>query len=253
VPGCNMIDWAASKSVPGAGLMLYKHIQGLAGTMINIGGTDEARRVLPRMGFQVRTELHHYTRVVRPWRHFRHSRLDWKSPLRLARDYREVMRAVGTALAVRRIDSFAGVAGDLFPDPAITQQVVCARTAESLDYSLACPAARMQAYLIDRGGVPAGYFLLGRVERQCRIADLWIRSAERRDWDAAYAAATAAAGEDPDVTEVTVGTSATPPGYRRTRSEPVFFLDPQGLLAGRSDLAVSYLDNDSFYWTGSAD
>jgi hypothetical protein len=55
VASCNVIDWAASKSVPGAGIMLYRHIQGLTGAMINIGGTADARQVLPRIGFQARS------------------------------------------------------------------------------------------------------------------------------------------------------------------------------------------------------
>jgi hypothetical protein len=93
VPGCNFIDWAASKAVPGAGIMLRRHIQGLIGTMINTGGTEDARQVLPKIGYQVRAERHAYTRVVRPWRHFQAHQKDWKSPVRLARDYRELRRA----------------------------------------------------------------------------------------------------------------------------------------------------------------
>ena len=44
VASCNVIDWAASKTVPGAGILLYRHIQSLTGTMINIGGTADARQ-----------------------------------------------------------------------------------------------------------------------------------------------------------------------------------------------------------------
>src|ERR1035438_3159598 len=93
VASCDVIDWAASKAVPGAGIMLYRHIQGLTGTMINIVRTGDASQVLPKIGFQVRAERHSYTRVLRPWHHFRqtHQR-DWKSPLRLARDYRRDRR-----------------------------------------------------------------------------------------------------------------------------------------------------------------
>jgi hypothetical protein len=259
VASCNVIDWAASKAVPGAGIMLYRHIQGLTGTMINIGGTDEARQVLPRIGFQARAEIHHYTRVLRPWRHFRMAdRKDWKSPLRLARDYRELGRAAhhdGGALAVRRVDSFddAGT----FPDPSVTQEVVCARTFESLNYFLACPAAKMDAYLLERGRAPAGYFLLSRVGCECRIADLWIHSAAGREWAEAYAAATAAARTDPHITQIAVAASLPlqtgalqRAGYRRTHSEPVFVLDPDRRLGDRNDLAVSLLDNDGFYWSG---
>jgi hypothetical protein len=263
VASCNVIDWAASKAVPGAGIMLYRHIQGLTGTMINIGGTGDARNVLPKIGFQVRAERHGYTRVLRPWRHFRMADpKDWKSPLRLARDYRELGRAArgaGYALTVRRVDSFAGVPAEVFPDPSVTRQVVCARTSESLGYYLACPAAKMDAYLLERAYAPAGYFLLSRVGCQCRIADLWIRSADGLEWAESYAAATAVARTDPHITQITVAASLPlqtgalrQAGYRRTLAEPVFVLDPDRRLGDRNDIAVSLLENDGYYWSGDS-
>jgi hypothetical protein len=262
VASCNVIDWAASKAVPGAGIMLYRHIQGLTGTMINIGGTGDARNVLPKIGFQVRAEVRHYTRVLRPWRHFRMAdRKDWKSPLRLARDYRELGRAprdAGHALTARRVSSFDGAPAEAFPDPSITGQVVCARTPQSLGYFLNCPAAKIEAHLLERAQTPAGYFLLSRVGRQCRIADLWIRAADRQAWAEAYATAAAAASKDLHTTEVTVAASAPlqtgaleDAGYRQTHAEPVFVLDPDGRL-GTNDLAISLLENDGFYWSADS-
>lgn len=262
VPSCDVIDWAASKAVPGAGIMLYRHIQGLSGTMINIGGTGDARQVLPKIGFQVHVERHRYTRVLRPWRNFRQATKDWKSPLRLARDYRELARPAldaGHVLVVRRVDSFEGAAAGIFPDPSITQQVVCARTPASLHYSLACPAAQMDAYLLERDHAPAGYFLLSRVGCQCRIADLWLRSPDGQGWAEAYAVATATAGMDPHIAEVTAAVSSPletgalqQAGYRHTHGEPVFVLDPGSLLGGRDDLAVSLLENDGYYWSADS-
>jgi hypothetical protein len=258
VTGCDVIDWAASKMVPGAGLMLYRHIQGIAGTMMNIGGTEDARNVLPRIGFQVRAELRRFTRVLRPWRHMRQAGTrDWKTPLRLARDYREMGRGFpGASLTVRRVGSFAGVGAGAFPDPSVTGQVVCARTPESLVYFLACPAASMEAYLFDG---PGGYFVLSRAGHQCRIADLWIRSAEPQAWAQAYAAATAAAAADPNTTEVTAAASQPPQmealrqtGYRRTHAEPVFVFDPGARLGERTGLSVGFVENDAFYWRGEA-
>jgi hypothetical protein len=259
VASCNVIDWAASKAVPGAGIMLYRHIQGLSGTMINIGGTDDARSVLPKIGFRARVKRHSYTRVLRPWRQFRQAeRYDWKSPLRLARDYRELMRAGrggGHALAARRVNGFNDVPAEVFPDPAVTKQVVCSRTAELLAYFLDCPAAKMEGYLLERGGIPVGYFLLNTVGGQCRIADLWIRSADGRDWADAYGAATTAAGADANVNEVTVAASLPlqagalrQAGFRRTDTEPVFVLDPEGRLGERNDLTLGLLENDGCYW-----
>jgi hypothetical protein len=263
VASCDVIDWAASKAVPGAGIMLYRHIQGVAGTMINVGGTDNARSVLPKMGFQVHGERQSYARVLRPWRQFRMAtQRDWKSPLRMARDYRELMRAAqaaGSALTVRGVKDFGGVAAEVFPDPSVTRQVVCARNAESLGYFLTCPAARVEAHLLERAGKAVGYFLLSRVGWQCRIADLWIRSADRREWAEAYAAATATARLDQDIPQITVAASlplqagaVQDAGYRPTQAEPVFVLDPAGRLDGRHDLALNFLENDGFYWTGDS-
>jgi hypothetical protein len=240
--------------------MLYRHIQGEVRTMINIGGTEDARLVLPQIGFQARAEIHHYARVLRPWRHFRAAnRKDWKSPLRFARDYRELGRAArdtGHALTARRVDSFDGADVRTFPDPSVRQQVVCARTSASLNYFLACPAARMDAYLLERDHSPAGYLLLSRIGSQYRIADLWIRSTDWKEWADAYATATAAARADPYITQVAVAASSPlqtaalqVAGYRRTHTEPVFVSDPGSLLGGRNDLALSLLENDGFYWS----
>jgi hypothetical protein len=261
VSSCNVIDWAASKAVPGAGIMLYRHIHGLTGTMINIGGTADACNVLPKIGFHVQAERHRYTRVLHPWRHFRQSRKDWKSPLRLVRDYRELGRALrdpGQALTARRVNSSDGVPAEVFPDPSVTPQVVCARTPELLGYFLACPAAKIEAYLLESESVPVGYFLLSRVGSQYRIADLWIRSPDAHAWTEAYATATAAARADPQITEVTVAASSAlstsalqQVGYRRTHAEPVFVLDPDCLLGDSNGLALSLLENDGYYWNGA--
>ena len=263
VASCDVIDWAASKTVPGAGIMLYRHIHGLAGTMINIGGTPDARNVLPKIGFQERLERHTYARVLRPWRQFQTApQKDWKSPLRLARDYTDLgrkARIAGDTLSVRRVKQFTKVQEEALPDASITGQVVCASTAESLNYFLSYPASAVEAYVLDREQRPEGYFLLSRVGTQCRIAALWIRSADQYAWAAAYAAATATAQNDSNTTEITTAASGALQtdalnlaGYRHAQSEPVFVLDPERKLGDRNDLALSFLENDSFYWSAHA-
>jgi len=260
VTSCCVIDWAAAKTVPGAGVMLYREIQRLTGTLINIGGTEDARSVLPRMGFQTRQQLDICARVLRPWPHFRHAKSkDWKSPLRLARDYRELARSaqgVPPGLTIRRLDRFDSALAAALPDPSVTRTVVCARTPELLNYCLACPASSMEAYLFEREQAPAGYCLLSRVGSHCRIADLWIRSADQQAWAEAYAAATTAAQSDPRTTEVQVAASLPlnaaairQAGYRLTNREPLFVLDPASALEGRSDLSIHLLENDAWYWS----
>lgn len=252
VASCNVIDWAASKAVPSAGILLYKHIQGIAGTMINIGGTDAARQVLPLIGFQARAEIHHCTRVVRPWRHFRQTHpKDWKSPLRLARDYQELGHAVrhgAGALTARRVDRFDSIPAHDLRGPGMTE-----RTPELLNYFLTCPAARIDGYLLERDHTPVGYVLLSRTARECRIADLWIHSADGAPWTDAYATATAVARTDPNTTCITAAASLPVQtgaleraGFRRTHTEPVLVLDPEGRLGDH--LAVGLLENDGSYW-----
>ena len=227
VTSCNVIDWAASKAVPGAGLMLYRHIQSLAGSMINIGGTPDARAVLPKVGFQVRTEIHHYTRVVRPWKNFlANGQKDWKSPLRVARDYRELARSQsGETLTAQRVQAF----GDGL-----------------LDHFLTCPAVRMEGFQLEREGQAVGHFLLSRAGGECRIAGLWTSE----DCLAAYSAAMQAAA---DATQIRAASSSPVKtaaleraGFRRTHSEPVFVLDPDRRLP--DEVEVSLLENDGFYW-----
>lgn len=255
VTSCCTIDWAAAKIVPGAGAMLYREIQRLTGTMINIGGTEDARAVLPRMGFHGAQHLNIYTRVIRPWGHFHTEAKDWKSPMRLARDYRKLARRAYTDITLRRLSRFDHTHDALMPDPAITGAIVCARTPELLNYCLACPAARMEAYLLERDHTTVGYCLLSRIRRQWRIADLWICSANQPAWAEAYAAAAAAARSDPSATEIQVAASLPlqnaairQAGYRLTNVEPLYVLDPQSAFAGRNDLSIGLLENDAWYW-----
>jgi hypothetical protein len=252
ISACDVIDWAARKAVPGAGAMLYRHIQTLTTVMLNIGGTAEARAVLPKMGFDLRCELHSYVRTLRPARHLlRSGPKDWKAPLRLARDYTSLARSAPQAFQSRCVENFPDANPAIFPDPTITGEAVCARTPELLDYFLACPAAAIEAHIFDQ---PPGYFLLSRIGNQCRIADLWIRSSEPSQWAAAYVAATRAVLEDPAATQVTTAVS-TPTqiealrqaGYRPSHIEPVFVHDPGSLLPPTPSL--SFLENDAAYWS----
>ena len=235
VASCNVIDWAADKTVPGAGAMLYRHIQAISGTMINIGGTADARRVLPGIGFEVRVSRQVFRLVVRPWRKFRAEHWDWKSPLRLARDLR------------------GGGPGDPLQTWRSAPPVFPERTAELFDYVRACPAAEVTLHRL-----PLGYVLLSLVGAQCRIADLLIRSEDAQDWATAYTAAASTARADGRIAEVVAAVSSPlqaealrQAGFRRTHEEPVFVMDPQRRLENWNDLAISFLENDGYYWQRS--
>src|SRR5579884_3321564 len=93
-----VVDWAAKKSAPGAGMLIFREAEALVGTVFAVGGSDDTQRLLPVMGYAKRYSMRHYTRVVRPFAEFR-SRGDrsWRAPVRLARDIAQLARGGTTS------------------------------------------------------------------------------------------------------------------------------------------------------------
>jgi len=70
--GCShLLDWAADPAVAGAGIILYRHLMQLTDTVLAIGGSAQARRLLPKIGFKPYGTLEYYARVIRPFRQYR--------------------------------------------------------------------------------------------------------------------------------------------------------------------------------------
>src|SRR6476660_760158 len=65
------VDWVSDRNVPGRGFMLKKKLMSFAETSIVVGGTDDTRAVIPKLGFKPVSEVGFFVRVVRPWRQFR--------------------------------------------------------------------------------------------------------------------------------------------------------------------------------------
>src|SRR5437899_5242303 len=68
VVGIQMIDWAAARDSPGAGLALVRKLTGLFDFIYSIGGSDAARRALPAFGFVTITHAWTAARPLRPLR-----------------------------------------------------------------------------------------------------------------------------------------------------------------------------------------
>jgi hypothetical protein len=87
VKAVHLIDWAASRSAVGAGVYLLRKITGLADVLLTIGGSEDTRNLLPKLGYKERGELRQYARVVRPWLHFRTTPAkNWKLPIKFLRN-----------------------------------------------------------------------------------------------------------------------------------------------------------------------
>jgi hypothetical protein len=68
VTSCHVLDWAASPQAAGAGVSIYRELIRTGDTAIAIGGSEQARRLLPKLGFQPYGEMRYFARVVRPLR-----------------------------------------------------------------------------------------------------------------------------------------------------------------------------------------
>lgn len=258
VTSCCIVDWAADPAFPGAGALLYQRLYRLSETMLGIGGSDAARKVLPRMGFQVRAQLDTFVRVARPWSLFREKRKsDWRSTAHLGRNLARLFRPlapVPSGWSARRVARFDSSINPVLPRPGPVRGAVCERSPAFLNYILACPVGAMSAFALTNAGELEGYCVLSQLERQCRIADLWIASERAEDWRVAYGLAARLALEDRRVSEVTASASE-PLGrraiegaglYARDRM-PVFLRDPKSRLDGAPEVRIGSLENDFFY------
>src|SRR4029077_8921668 len=129
------------KSLPGAGFLLKKKLLTYAETAIVVGGTDDTRAVIPRLGFESVSEVKFFARIVRPWKQFR-----TRPSEGVARDAARLVRNAGWSRAkvnatipkdwtVAAVKSFAEVAMDgghqlQYPTPH--------RSVEYLNYWLRC-------------------------------------------------------------------------------------------------------------------
>jgi len=251
------IDWAGSRSVPGAGVLIFKGVMELVDALFGIGGSDAARKVIPAMGFAQKYELAHFTRVTRPLARLARNRpWTWKGPLRAGRDLLRLAQPaprVPKTWSAREVGRFDESVAPVLPAPG-DSAIVLRRSPELLNYLLDCPAARMHGFLLYAAGRLAGYCILSQVEGEARIAELWTASGKAADWDAAFALAARLASRLPGACAVRIAatfpaaqSAARRAAWRLSEREPVYLKDPQGKIPAGVPLALGLTANDYAY------
>jgi len=257
VTGMRVIDWAGGRQAPAAGVSLMRQLSALADTVLAIGGSAEAVRVFPKIGFQQRGNVEVFARVVRPWRQFRTDPYPrgWKAPLRLARSTLYSLPRLPGAPAGWICQAVAAFDSSLCPvlEFDAADFTTTLRTPALLNYMLECPGAAFFGFVVQQRGRVRGYFLLSHVAGQARIADVRVDSEDAADWLAAFTLATRQAAAHPAtceilaVTSIRQGTGALRRlGYRFCRQDPIFLLDPQRRLTG-AELNLDLLVGDEAY------
>ena len=257
VKAMHLIDWAASRSAVGAGVHLLRVMTGLADVLLTIGGSQDTRNVLPKLGYKRCGELRRYARVIRPWLQLRTTPAkNWKTPLKFLRNSARVMGGVPRVpdgWQAAKVPSFTGSfeAGNVGETASSTSP---RRTADELDYLLNCPAARFSGFVVTQADKLRGYFVLAQVGGQTRIVDIRLDRDDPESWQAICALATRSAGEDPATCEIVVASSIgasekawLQAGFIHRETEPILCYDPRNRLRPESPLNLNLADGDSCF------
>ena len=257
----HVIDWAADRSVTGAGLALLKHVGRSFDALFAVGGSSDTLRILPFAGFRRHGTVTGFVRTLRPLGVlYDYRRSPWRALPRLARSIFWTVSAPAPSVrgwSVRGVgrDSIGGLTSVL-PMPR-ADLAVMERTAGSLAHALACPAARMALYAAERGNETRGYFLLAFVPGQARIADCWAVEPIREEWAALVQLAVDTARHDSGVTEI-MAWSSEPVlsqalrscGFHRRHELPLLLRPSHDSDCSIPALRIQPLDNDAAYVHG---
>jgi hypothetical protein len=245
----HLIDWAASRGAVGAGVFLLRKLASLTDVLLTIGGSQDTRNVLPKLGYKPRGELRSYARVVRPWLHLRTTpQNSWKLPLKFMRAYLQKLSPAPKLPAgweAQRITAFSGLNRTAFASTCDFTASI--RTWDAVKHLISCTAAEFSAFLIRQNGQPRGYFLLTRIGHQVRVSDIRLSTCDRETWQSACSTALETAAQDPEVAEIVAAASVPlvqelwqKAGFAHRRTDPILCYDPAHRLpSGPIDLTLA--------------
>ncbi len=259
IKGIHLIDWAASRGSPGAGIQMLRKIAEMGDVLITIGGSADTRTILPKFGYKRGGELKRYVYVPRPWKQMRTSRgHNWKTPLRLIRNATSSIRGIPAPPAdwkVVKVPRFERSLEVILEYPSSAAHLRAVRTVAGLNYMLDCPGAEFSGFVVSDNKGCRGYFVLVKVGRQSRIVDIAVDSKHAHEWGPVCRIAAHTACLDPEVCEVIVGTSRPEIGenfkqigFWERRVDPVLYYDPKKRIDTGVHFELSLLDSDTSFF-----
>jgi hypothetical protein len=254
----HLIDWAAGRANAGAGTAVYLAGQSLAPVSLVIGGSSEARRILPKMGFRAVGELKIYARPLRIWRQFLERR-GCPLPRRTALLLRNAGWRLKAGLAAFPPWSTSGQAElseaqvKPFLEGAPPDITVSYCDAASMNYLLACPSVPVTVRSAMEQGEPRALFVLAQPGAQLRVADIRLAAEPPEAWESAYSTVLRLASGMAHVHEVVAG-STTPVtdaaleanGFHVTAAKPLWIRDGGRVLNGCEPFRLQLADSDGF-------
>ena len=253
IKAIHLIDWAANRSAIGAGVQLLRKMSQLGDVLITIGGSDDTRAILPKLGYKQCGELRRYARVIRPWLQLSTTpRKDFRSAVKFIRNSARNLRPLPTSTKnaqVSRVSSFSGVLDDLAIHRA-SRSVVSSRTAAGLNHLMTCPAGRFSGFVVTCEHF-RGYFVIAEIGRQSRIIDLGTDATDSESWRTMSLLAASTAAQNPEICEIVAASSSDEAsatwlqmGFTHARTEPIFAYDPRQRLRTGTPVNLSMADGD---------
>jgi hypothetical protein len=257
----HMIDWAASRRAPMAGVALLNLIGQQAFAVLAVGGAAQTLEILPRVGFQAVGVVTGYARSLHPWRlRRRKGAAYWMLPARVVRSIAWTLTAPAARRTEWRVHRLAADEVSritpVFPVPK-RGIAVLERSVDLFHYILSCPIVPMELFGVEMADRVRGYYLLATVPGQVRIADCWIDSEEPADWCALILCAVEQAKRDPQAAEVVIWASdpslaqtLEACGFHERWKTPILVRPVGELLVPQGPLRVHMLDADAAYLRG---
>jgi hypothetical protein len=219
------LDWAARSDVIGAGAMVLQRLSRVADGLLVVGGSSMTQRMVGPLGFRTLPAVHRY--AARP-----------------------------VAEADRGVEVRAMADGEAPPsmEEAFAPALTAVRTPCLMALWRACPALRVQGFLVRAGGQPSGGFVLSVAPGQARLVDVWCASAQPEAWAPVLSAARFEAGRFAGVAEV--ATLANTPleqqallaaGFKQRGSVPMFIQSRALPRLAEGGLRFQMLDGDAAF------
>lgn len=255
----HLIDWAAKRDSPGAGMQVLRQCCCGMAAMFSIGGTAMTKKILPAFGFKSYNHMSFLQRPLRPLQPaLRESPADWKAPARVLRNlyrYLYPSRTLPQGWHVSRTE-LGQIPESLWPS-ASAGMAASQRSSQLISHVMSCPAIRRSACgLLSRGANPAAaYFLLVQVRDQVRLADYGPTDLdEETSRILGLGAQALALSLFPDAIAMIAATSELPTlsgffrsGFSLNYEEPIRVLKLDPSLGSIDRFRLTLLDSDALY------
>jgi len=190
------IDWLGSTAHSGTGAFLMLQAFAKSTTQYAIGGSAQAQAVFPRLGFEQKSKLLVYRKVLAPFHRLRTTGQGlFRKGAGTIVDVASVCRArtppMPHIVELRSVSTFAEEIDGLLPHSSM-RIVTCQRDHSLLNYFLRCPLSGFSGWTIHLSQRMVGYAVLkitanGRAQLG-RIVDCWLDTEDSSYWQAAVAA-----------------------------------------------------------------